>query len=289
MKKRESYRRSSRGAVWALLLIVAGLVALAFNLGATFAAYKPLLLSWQAALILIGLIGLVRKRRFNIGPRINFGSLFLIVAGLFLMIPKIGANGMTIFGWAPAADFTATFWPVLLVAAGLFFLLHWLLRPSYNSADIEYFRQLHRRRHELRHSHHDCGDSHGQWDRHGQWARRGATGDLDINSVFGSGRHTVLEEFFNGGEVNSVFGNVMLDLRKTRLKEEKTFLELNVVFGGVQIYLPREWNVELHTNPVAGGMADKRDNSPETIEQIDRSKTLVIICNLIFSGGDLLN
>jgi predicted membrane protein len=109
----------------------------------------------------------------------------------------------------------------------------------------------------------------------------------DINVVFGSGNHIILDPVFEGGEVNTVFGEVTLDLRKTALPEGKNVsLEINVVFGYATILVPETWNVKVHATPVAGSFIDKRDVSGCTA---DISSCLDIHVQSVFSGGELSN
>ena len=253
----ETPRRSRKGIVLALLIILVGVLVLASNTGGILGLYKPLILSWPMLLVVVGLISLVNHRRFN------YGSLFLVFLGLFFLIPRIGANDMNIFGWQVPYNFLRTYYPVLIIIAGLMVLVRWAVKPTYNHTQ-RCKNYSHKRRYDYVHN----------------------SGAVEINSVFGSGRHTILEEQFQGGEVNAVFGEVTLDLRKTSLPEGITHIELNVVFGSATIYVPRDWNVEIAPSPVFGAFQDKREpNNGEA----DRSRTLVIESNTVFGGGELLN
>jgi len=105
------------------------------------------------------------------------------------------------------------------------------------------------------------------------------------NSVFGSGEHIVLDPEFKGGDLNAVFGGIILDLRRTNLPVGETVLEVNAVFGGITIYVPADWFVETHLDAVFGGFQDNR--MPK--EPLDTTKKLIITGSCVFGGGELRN
>jgi predicted membrane protein len=244
------YHRHHHGISLAFLLIAAGLVFLGFNTGVIPLQYKSIFLSWQMLLIVLGFASLFKRH--------YFGGIVLFLIGGFFLLPVINQVNPNWLGPFPA-DFIHLYWPVLLIAAGAIVLLQWIFPAPHRWKSVEH------------HHHHTDYQNYTE-------------GYINSNSVFGSGEHIVLDPEFKGGEINSVFGGVTLDLRKTSLKEGKTKLQISAVFGGVTLYVPESWNVELHTDCVFGGFEDKRFGS---INEIDRSHTLVIYGSCVFGGGEI--
>jgi len=82
-----------------------------------------------------------------------------------------------------------------------------------------------------------------------------------------------------------VFGGVELDLSDCRLAEGVGTLEINSVFGGSVLYVPKDWNIEIRKNQVFGGFEDNRPKN--NTEIIDKSKTLIIQASAVFGGGEI--
>lgn len=57
---------------------------------------------------------------------------------------------------------------------------------------------------------------------------------------------------FRGGKIGAVFGGSEIDLRQADVAPDAT-LDVFVAFGGVEIYVPRDWRVEISGFPIFGG------------------------------------
>lgn len=252
-------RRAGRtGLFFALLAIAAGMLILFFNIEDVLAQYKPIIFSIPMLVAVLGFCSLVFHHRFS------FSALFVMVMGIFFLIPRIEANNMNLFGWEIPPDFSSIYWPVLLIVAGILGIISMIARP-YRTRSQRYWKKKEYYSH---YTHHNFEKG-------------------DINTVFGRGNHIILDPVFEGGEVNAVFGEVTLDLRKAGLPEGRSVvLEVNIVFGNAVILVPETWNVRVHATPVAGAFVDKRNFSNCTP---DMSCSLDIHVQSVFSGGELRN
>ncbi|MDR3706357.1 MAG: LiaF-related protein [Paludibacteraceae bacterium] len=271
------------GVGFAALLIIAGALLLCNKLNIIPARYSDALISWQMLLILIGVLGLVKRHFYN--------SIILISLGVFFIIPEIGKVPNNFIGTV-SPDFVHIYWPVLLIVAGVLMLIRWIFphkrrykifegefsdRAKYYQGEFsDRAKYYHPRRHY--HSNRRCGENR----------KYGESGFIDKNSMFESGEHIVLDPEFKGGTVNTAFGETKLDLRKTNLAEERTEIEINVAFGSVTIFVPEDWNVQLNVNSMFGAFQDKRlvKNSDTNTNS---SKILVIYGSILFGGGELRN
>ncbi len=259
MKKNEvkHYSHKRSGVTFGFLLVLLGIIFLGFNFGILNTGWKQVIFSWQMLVIVIGLITLFHKHIFN--------GLALITIGGFFILPRLAIACPESFYWVEQ-DFTATYWPVLLIIAGIFILLQIIFLPKwrtvnhYTNTDNEFTKKCNKRY---------------------DYTRSG----FERNSVFTNVEEIILEPEFKGGEFNAVFGGITLDLRKTSLPEGETKIEVNAVFGGVTLFIPENWNVELHFSSVFGAFQDNRMLS----DDIDYSRKLVIVGSCVFGGGEIKN
>ena len=97
-------------------------------------------------------------------------------------------------------------------------------------------------------------------------ARRSPTRTRSISSPR-SGRSTTRARpsAFRGGTVQTWFGGGVVDLRQATLDPMGATIEVNALFGGGNLVVPEEWNVETKIAGI-GGIGDarpQRDRSPE--------------------------
>ncbi|MDR2065568.1 MAG: cell wall-active antibiotics response protein [Prevotellaceae bacterium] len=264
MNKIKNRRFPHRGYLFGIILILLGTLFLLFNFGLLDESMRRVIFSWQMLLV-VWAIFLLSYRRF-------FSGIAILVFALFLIIPKLIEACPDIFGWL-GYDFAEKYWPVLLIALGILIIVKLFFPKSGESSHCKIFidnsMYRHRKKQKCNCGCDDCTCNCG----------------FERNAVFGSIEEIVLDPVFKGGEINSVFGSIMLDLRKTTLPEGDTELEVNAVFGSATLLIPGNWNVELHTGNFAGGFSDNRNISGE----IDYSRKLIINGGFAFAGGEIKN
>jgi len=218
-------RHHRHGLTFSLVLIILGLVFLGVNTGLLPMLYKPLFSSWPIWFIVAGLYLLL--------DRSYFVSTVLLTLGIFFIIPQIGNINPTL---NIPPDFTHLYWPALLIVAGIYFALARLCKPcSYHKKFSKFC---------------DSETFTSKWDSEDGYIR--------VNSTFESRKNIVLDPIFKGGEIESSFGEIILDLRKTSLSEGKTILNVKVSFGSVIIIVPDNWNVQLRGDSMFGTFSDSR-------------------------------
>ncbi|QFU81103.1 LiaF transmembrane domain-containing protein [Natronorubrum aibiense] len=74
---------------------------------------------------------------------------------------------------------------------------------------------------------------------------------------------------FSGADLTAIFGGTELDLRDTSLEERPAQVNAVALFGGVDIIVPREWNVQLDVLPVLGGASDDRPRREQDHDGVD--------------------
>ena len=86
---------------------------------------------------------------------------------------------------------------------------------------------------------------------------------------------------YQGGTISTAFGGVELDLRDAKIKKTAT-LNVSVILGGLELRVPREWNIESRVSPILGGVDGHSVNTAQT-----GAPTLIITGDVILGGIDI--
>ncbi len=246
---------SRKGGIFGLLVVLIGVVLLALNFGWLNIALKPVIFSWPMLLIVIGLVG-IRHRDY-------ITTILLFGLGIFFLLPRIGAVYPQLFSGIDGS-FTSVYWPILLIFVGIMLL----------------FRHFFPSKRRCPHSH-----SYSRNRRHQATIIKDANVDFfEKRMVFGGEEHIFLDEFFTGGKIDLVFSGMKMDLRKTKLPEGETYLNVNAVFGGLTLFIPDNWNVVFEVDKVAASTEDKRMID---FSSLDQSRKLIIKGSAVLSGIDI--
>ncbi|HYL62988.1 MAG TPA: DUF5668 domain-containing protein [Candidatus Methylomirabilis sp.] len=150
----------------------------------------------------------------------------------------------------------ADLWPVLIIAVGL--LLMWAaMRPPVPVVSTE------------------GGDS--------------ASDTVNAVAIFGGCERRINSQHFSGGRSMSVFGGVELDFRDANIQGDEAVLEVNCIFGGVEIRVPPSWYVHSKSIPILGGFSDKTHRPANADPAAPKGKTLVITGAVVFGGVEISN
>jgi predicted membrane protein len=84
---------------------------------------------------------------------------------------------------------------------------------------------------------------------------------------------------FRGADLSAVMAGIKLDLLDARMEADSANIEVFAFWGGMEIYVPRDWTVVSKVTTLMGGFIDKR--RPTTVLP---TKT-VIISGLVLMGG----
>jgi len=103
---------------------------------------------------------------------------------------------------------------------------------------------------------------------------------LDISQVFSGSTRKVESQAFRGGKADVVFGAAEIDLRGARLAGGQAALALSVVFGGIEVFVPRDWQIVLEGTPVLGSIETHRTSAPD----VPKTGTLTIRGSAVFGS-----
>lgn len=232
-----------------LLLILVSVVFTLEILGVIPGQLASILISWQALLVLIGLISLYYRAFFQAGV--------LIVTGIYFLLPEL----YTAFDYYPTLTnetMRQLYWVTILLIAGL--SLIFIRFNRWENVKSNYLRFASER-------------------------STRADGVVDIKVVFGGMQHLVIEKPFKGAKISTIFGGSVLDLRNTVLAAKNAVVDIECVFAGTIILVPDGWRVTNSTRAVFGGVVDKRDRQQGT----NADHELVITGNVTFGGVEIRN
>lgn len=259
-KRGRNKRRHEGTNGFAIFLILFGGIYLLLNIGIIPSIYKPLLISWQMLLIGIGIWSLIKRKVIS--------GICLIAVGVFFIYSKF----CTVFPeYFDCLDIDIrTYWPVLLIFLGIMLIIQ---NPFFSRKHYEWKN--------------DDSDDMNDIKVKQNGSEMNSADFIDKNLMFGSSEQIVLSQNFRGGEGNVMFGELIIDLRKSQLAKGTNKLEVNVMFGSAIIYVPSDWDVEIQSSTVFGSVEDNRSLSVGT-EKENISK-LLIKFSAMFGGGEIRN
>lgn len=177
-------------------------------------------------------------------------GLIIIFVGVYFLLPELDIR----FDWA------YSLWPIMLILIGVAILFKLAEPKSRRKTKIKRIDEE-------------------------NINKTTENGFIKADVSFGSSKHIVLDPVFKGAEIDISFGNVSLDLRRTKLDGELTFIEVDCSFGGFEILIPSSWNVVIDVDTTLSGCEDKRFPAQE----IDSDHKLVIRGDISFSGIEIKN
>jgi hypothetical protein len=114
-------------------------------------------------------------------------------------------------------------------------------------------------------------------------SNRGAIGNrVSSFNLFSGSEVASNSTSFEGGTVGAVFGGAELDLRHAGLASDAT-LDVFVAFGGVEVYVPSGWRVDISGFPLFGGF----DNATVKEALPADAPLLRIDATVLFGGLDV--
>lgn len=256
-QRNENYNNYPRkkNSGWAIILIIIGAVFLLYNIDVIPYSLKSFIISWPMLLLALGIWQLTQHK--------STSGITLVVIGGFFLIPRLGV-------FLPMFDFYINMniiWPLLLIIIGVTILL----KNSQSKAR-----------------------THKKWSKiNAEEVNEdlGATDFIDKSVIFSSSTEFVLSNALIGGEVSTVMGETILDLRKAKLKNNKALLSISTIFGSCIIYAPSHWNVQINSQNILGSFSDKRYNfndQPPLLEG-EEIPILIITGSTIFASGEIRN
>lgn len=206
----------------------------------------------------------VPPRRYTPGGRIVFG-LVLVALGLLFTLDNLGLV---------PADQILRWWPVLLVAYGVARLTGACCRQDTVLGIIFAAAGALILLHVLGVLHFDpwdfwpvvliviggsmlSGALRRARERNAPAGANEVAGETVSTFAFWSGiERKVTSPAFRGGDVTAIMGGADIDLRPARMPDGSAVLDVTVLWGGVDLYVPPDWKVTVEAMPLLAGIED---------------------------------
>lgn len=240
-------KRTNNGRLFfGIAFIIIGLMFLYAKLDIDIlGVWREAVLSIPMICVIVGLLYLCYKRFLT--------GLLILGIGVFFILPLLPYEVVPL-------GFCGKWWPLLLIYFGVLMVL---FRKTPVSATSE-----------QNHANETLQDAEVTFDESGKIdCRVGLHGEKQIFN----------EPVFKGGEINVNCGGLELDLRNAELAEGDVSLYVNVHMGGVSIYVPNDWSVDIQSTGFLGGFADKRNK----VAVATSGRRLIVYVNAFLGGGEI--
>jgi len=112
---------------------------------------------------------------------------------------------------------------------------------------------------------------------------------LTATTLFGGVERRITTSNFIGGNVTATFGGIELDFRSADIEGEEAVLNVEAVFGGIDIVIPERWMAIYEGQSMFGGYSDQtRPPLPEVPGAAPR-KHLILRGQAVFGGITVKN
>lgn len=102
--------------------------------------------------------------------------------------------------------------------------------------------------------------------------------DSTCNAIFSSQKISFKKEKYNGSDICAVFGGIDIDLRDVVIDKD-IVINATCIFGGADIFVPKDVNVIINSNSIFGGTDNKCKNNDK-----DYKHTIYVNSTCIFGG-----
>jgi len=110
---------------------------------------------------------------------------------------------------------------------------------------------------------------------------------VGTHAFFSDNKSGTDSQDFQGGQATAIFGAARFDLRNAAMTTDEARIDVNVVFGEVEIRIPETWNVTNRAGVVFAGVNDKTIHP--RIDPNAKTPRLVITGAVIFGAITLRN
>ncbi len=105
-----------------------------------------------------------------------------------------------------------------------------------------------------------------------------------VNNILAGTDRRVTSQEFKGGDVTNILGGTKIDLLEARLAPGDWLLTVSTVLGGVDIHVPRDWNIEIQPTNMLGSVDDHTRQNPQA-----GGGRLIIKASALLGGVEIKN
>jgi predicted membrane protein len=115
-------------------------------------------------------------------------------------------------------------------------------------------------------------------------AASGGSEVLNEFALFGGVERRINVNNFRGGSISAIFGGVEVDFRSADIEGEQAIVQVEAMFGGIEVTVPDRWIVIFQGQSIFGGYTDEtRPPVPDVTGTLTRKK-LILQGKAVFGG-----
>jgi hypothetical protein len=107
---------------------------------------------------------------------------------------------------------------------------------------------------------------------------------INESNIMGGSSKKFSTQDFGGGSITCIMGGSEVNLTEASILSAAG-LNVFILMGGLELRVPKEWNVKITALPIMGGTEDQINKYPEKV--VDETKTLVISGYVIMGGIEI--
>ncbi len=101
---------------------------------------------------------------------------------------------------------------------------------------------------------------------------------FDATAILGGVSRRITSQDFQGGQATALLGGCELDLREAAIQGGPAEIEVFAFWGGIEMRVPQEWDVQVKGSAILGGVEDKTNT-------IGDGSQVLVISGTAFMGG----
>ena len=109
---------------------------------------------------------------------------------------------------------------------------------------------------------------------------------LNLTFILGGGDHKFNSKSMQGGKVSAIMGGGKIDLSDADMVENEIYFDIFAFWGGVELIVPQNWQVNMKALPLLGGVDNKTSPDPNGTSPVKR---LTIRGTAIMGGMEVKN
>jgi predicted membrane protein len=180
------------------------------------------------------------------------GGALMVLFGVFFLLTNLGILRIS---WQET-------WPILLIAVGVVMIFGRVFLPDLPTTPNS---------------------------QPGTTGSSGSANTISATAMFGGVERRITTGSFTSGVVSATFGGVELDFRGADIEGEEAILQVEALFGGIEIVVPERWIVVYEGQSIFGAYNDETRMPLPDVPGAPPRKRLILRGQALFGGITVKN
>ncbi len=116
---------------------------------------------------------------------------------------------------------------------------------------------------------------------------------IELSMYLGGGEYRYTSKQLSDGKVSAIMGGGTIDLSEAEMSGNELIMHISILMGGIELIIPKHWEVHQQNTPILGGVEDKtrgsRHNSDNAFSSQSGPKRLIVEGSIILGGLEIRN